>query len=100
MAAPRFFNTLLGVWICDETLFLVFHILRKTLIANRKFFLSHFLLKGALNIAKNVQYHNGTERNLYFGELGTRSVRFVPNSIRGHELRLVNVKPVTRLRTI
>ena len=26
--APRFFNTLLGVWICDETLFLVFHILR------------------------------------------------------------------------
>ena len=26
-AAPRFFNTLLGVWICDETILLVFHIL-------------------------------------------------------------------------
>ena len=29
LAAPRFFNPLFNVWISDETLFLVFYILRQ-----------------------------------------------------------------------
>ena len=42
-AAPRFFNSLLSVWISDETLFLVFDILHET-----DFFLLSILLEKKL----------------------------------------------------
>ena len=40
----RFFNTLLGVWICDETLFIVFHILHKLFTYSASFSCPHLFL--------------------------------------------------------